>query len=92
MARSRTPPLPWRKHCCALANCGFATVFAAPKLSGLWHLGRSAAEAQSYAHPKMGVLKRTVWQLRAAKVRDVAEKLPHAQTAHRKGRRRWQWQ
>jgi hypothetical protein len=26
------------------------------------------------------------------KLGDVAEKLPHAQTAHRKGHRHWQWQ
>ncbi len=49
----------------------FAAVFAAPKLAGLrgtWgtHI---AAQGQCYADPKMGTLKGTVWQLRAAKVR-----------------------
>ncbi len=29
-----------------LANCGFAAIFAAPKLAGLQHLGHSAAEEQ----------------------------------------------
>jgi hypothetical protein len=69
-----------------VANCGFAAIFAAPKLAGLRQQERSAAERQSYgAHPKMGALKQTVWQWRAAKVSNVAEKLPRAQTALREG-------
>ncbi len=34
-ARLRMPPFPYRKHCWALANCGFAIIFAAPKLARL---------------------------------------------------------
>jgi hypothetical protein len=33
------PPFPQQKHRFALANCGFAAVFAAPKLAGLRYLG-----------------------------------------------------
>ncbi len=52
-----------------LANiCGFTTIFAAPKLTGLQHLGLIAEKVNTMAHSKMGSLKRTVWQLWAAKV------------------------
>jgi hypothetical protein len=53
-ARSRTPPFPLRKHHCALANCSFASLFAAPKLAGFRHLGCIAAQGQRYCSPKNG--------------------------------------
>jgi hypothetical protein len=37
-----------------LANYGFATVVAAPKLAGLRNLGRIEAEGQCYGSPKNG--------------------------------------
>jgi hypothetical protein len=43
-----------RKHCCALAKCGFAAVFAVPKLVGLLHLGHIAAKGQRYSSHKNG--------------------------------------
>jgi hypothetical protein len=53
----RTLQFPQRKHRCALANYGFAAIFAAPKLAGLQQQGRSAAERQSYGSPKNGSSK-----------------------------------
>jgi hypothetical protein len=47
-------PFPLQKHCRVLANCGFASVFATPKLAGLQHLGRIAAKRQRYGSPKNG--------------------------------------
>jgi hypothetical protein len=38
-----------------LANCGFATVFAAPKLAGLRHLMHIARKVQCYGSPKSGL-------------------------------------
>jgi hypothetical protein len=52
--RSRTLPFPLRNHRCALANYGFATVFAAPKVAGLRQVPRIEAEGQSYGSPKNG--------------------------------------
>jgi hypothetical protein len=37
-----------------LANYGFATVFAAPKLTGLQYLGHIEAKGQCYCSPKNG--------------------------------------
>jgi hypothetical protein len=43
------PPFPLPKYCCAVANCGFAMVFAAPKVLdyGTWGKG--------YGSPKNGL-------------------------------------
>jgi hypothetical protein len=38
-----------------LANCGFAAVLAAPKVSGLQYLGCIKAKGQPYGSPKNGL-------------------------------------
>jgi hypothetical protein len=57
-----------RNHRCALANYGFAAVFAAPKLAGLWQLARIEAEGQRYGSQKNGSSKANRLALQAAKV------------------------
>ncbi len=46
------PPFPLRKNHCALTICGFAAVFAAPVLAGLWHLRCIAGKGQCYSSTK----------------------------------------
>jgi hypothetical protein len=61
-------PFPLRKNHSLAANGGFAAVFAAPKVSELWYLNVLKLKGNAMAHQKMRFLKRTIWQLRAAKV------------------------
>jgi hypothetical protein len=44
-------PFPFWKNRCVLANCSFVAVFAAPKLAGLWHMGRIEGKGQQTAEP-----------------------------------------
>jgi hypothetical protein len=62
------PPFPLQKNCRALANHGFAAIFAALKDSGLLYL-ELKGKGNAMAHRKRGTRKRTVWHLQAAKVR-----------------------
>ncbi len=48
-------PFPLKKNRCKLANFGFATVFGAPKLARLQHLGHTAGKGQHYCSPKNGL-------------------------------------
>jgi hypothetical protein len=43
-----------RNHRCALANYGFAAVFAAPRIAGFWQQWRIEAEGQPYGSSKNG--------------------------------------
>jgi hypothetical protein len=68
-----------------LANCSFAKVFATPKLAALRHLGRLQVKNNATAHPKIGSLKKIIWQLRAAKVQQCCGKTsPHVGRAWRR--------
>jgi hypothetical protein len=77
---------PCRKNAVHWKKYDFAAIFTAPKLAGLWQQRRMQAKGNAVAHPKIGSLKRTVWQLRAG-----AAKLPLAQAALGEGHRHWQW-
>jgi hypothetical protein len=68
-----------------LANCGFATVFAAPKPAGLWQQERSAAERQSYGSPKNGRSEANRLAMAGYQIQAMAAKLLRAQTALREG-------
>jgi hypothetical protein len=63
------PLFPLQINHCMLANFSFAAVFAAPKVYGLRFLVCIKVKGNAMAHQKMGSLKRTIWQLRVAKVR-----------------------
>ncbi len=52
--RLHTPPLPVRKHQCALANCGFATIIVTSKLAGLQKQGHIAGKRQCFGSLKNG--------------------------------------
>ncbi len=71
-------PLKATAHCRRLPDA----VFAAPKLAGYSTRGVVQPKGKATAHPKMGALKRTVWELRAAKVRHCCGEIaPHLDCA-----------
>jgi hypothetical protein len=49
-----------------------------PELAGLWHLGHIEGNRQCYGSPKNAALKRTVWQLQAATVRQCCSESANA--------------
>jgi hypothetical protein len=69
-----------------LANCGFAAIFAAPKLAGLQHLGHSAAEEQQLTQKwALTLLNEPFGNCRLSKLGDVAANLLCTQTTLREG-------
>jgi hypothetical protein len=67
-----------REHSCALANYGFATIFTALNLLDYGTWGILKAIDNATAHQKNAALKRTVWQLQAATVRQCCSESANA--------------
>jgi hypothetical protein len=66
MEHSRMTPFPLWEHCCVLANCSFAAELAPPpNLLDYGTVRVMQQKGNAMAPPKMGTMKRTVWQLGA---------------------------